>query len=257
MSALEPITAPRLSLLAGVRHGFFTRVGGVSRGVYRGLNLGQGSADDPGAVEANRALAAGWFGAPPERLLSCRQVHSARVVTTEGPFEERPEADGAATATLGLVCGALAADCAPILMADPEAGAVAAVHAGWKGALTGVIEAGVEALVGLGAQPSRIVAAVGPCIGPDSYEVGLEFLDRFTGEDPASAGYFRAGVAHDKRMFDLPGYVLSRLSRAGVEDAEWVGRDTYAEPELFYSNRRALHRGEADYGRLLSAIAII
>jgi YfiH family protein len=255
MSAAPYLTHPRLEL-PGVRHAFFTRRGGVSKGIYDSLNLGLGSRDDPEAVRENRRRAAAAFDLGPDRLLTCHQVHSPTVVTVDEPFPVPPEADGSATATAGLICGALSADCAPILMADPEAGVVAAVHAGWKGALTGAAEAGVQAMEGLGAEVSRIVAVIGPCIGPRSYEVGLDFLERFAAEDPDSARFFRLGVTADKRMFDLPAYVIERLSRAGVEGAEWLGRDTCAEEADFFSNRRAVKRSEGDYGRLLSAIAL-
>jgi hypothetical protein len=166
------------------------------------------------------------------------------------------QADAVATRTPGLICGALAADCAPVLIADPQARIVAAVHAGWRGALAGVVEAGVAAMAGLGADPARMVAAVGPCIGPASYEVGLEFLGAFTGADAANARFFAAGAGPQKRLFDLPGFVLARLAAAGVARAEWIGRDTLADEALFFSNRRATHRGERDYGRLLSAIVL-
>ena len=152
--------------------------------------------------------------------------------------------------------GALSADCAPVLLADAEAGVVAAAHAGWKGALGGVIQAVVDSMTTLGAEPARIVAAVGPCIAPASYEVGLEFLQTFLAGAPGSERFFSSGRAPDKRQFDLPGFVLDRLAAAGVGEAEWIGQDTYGEPGLFFSNRRAVHLGEADYGRLLSAIML-
>ena len=161
-----------------------------------------------------------------------------------------------ATGTAGLICGALAADCAPVLIADPEARVVGAVHAGWRGALGGVVEAAMEAMVSLGAEPARISAAVGPCIGPASYEVGLEFEAEFVGARPDNDRFFQPGVRPEKRLFDLPGYVLSRLAFAGVARAEWIGRDTMTEADRFFSNRRAVHRGESDYGRLLSAITL-
>ncbi len=253
---LPLISSPLLSGVPGLRHGFFTRVGGVSAGVYESLNVGVGSRDDPAAVQENRARAAAALGARPDRLLTCYQIHSSLAVVADRPWVERPEADALASRTPGLMLGALAADCAPVLLADPEARVVAAAHAGWKGALGGVVQVTVDAMASLGAEPHRIVAAVGPCIGPASYEVGLEFLEAFTRDATGSERFFSPGAARDKRRFDLPGFVLSRLEAAGVGEAQWVGRDTYAEPDLFFSNRRALHRGEADYGRLLSAILL-
>jgi len=254
---LPVLTDPRLSALPGICHAFFTRQGGVSQGVYAGLNVGRGSRDDPAAVEENRRRAAASFGVVPDRLLTAYQIHSAVALTVAEPWGgARPEGDAVVTAAPRLVCGALAADCAPVLLADAEAGVVAAVHAGWKGALGGVIGAAVETMRASGAEPARIVATVGPCIGPDNYEVGADFQARFVAEASGSERFFRPGAAPDKRMFDLPGFVLDRLARAGVKDAAWIGRDTYAEPELFFSNRRALHRGEPDYGRLLSAIML-
>ncbi len=251
------LTSPLLDRLPGVRHGFFTRQGGVSSGVYESLNVGVGSRDDPDSVRENRSRAAAAFGVRPERLLTCYQIHSARAVVAEAPWAERPQADAVASRTPGLMLGALSADCAPVLMVDAEARVTAAAHAGWKGALGGIVGAAVEAMTALGAEPRRIVAAVGPCIGPQSYEVGVEFLGTFSRDAPGSGGFFSPGASPGKRQFDLPAFVLERLSAAGVGDAEWIGRDTYAEAELFFSNRRAVHRGEADYGRLLSAIMLV
>jgi polyphenol oxidase len=257
MSKLEALSSPLLAAQPGIRHAFFTRRGGVSRGLYASLNLGPGSNDDPADVSENRRRAAGHFAVQPARLLTGYQVHSARTLTVEGPWDGGPpEGDAIATSTPGLACGALAADCAPVLIADAEAGVVAAAHAGWKGALGGVVASAVAAMTALGASPGRMVAAIGPCIGPDSYEVGLDFLDRFIAGAPGADRFFRPGVAADKRLFDLPGFVLDRLSLAGVVRSEWIGLDTYADAGRFYSNRRALHLGEADYGRLLSAIML-
>jgi YfiH family protein len=256
MSELTPLHSPLLSSLPGVRHAFFTRLGGVSTGVYDSLNVGRGSKDDPAAVEENRARAAGWFGAAPDHLIVAYQIHSRTAHVVDKPWTQPVEGDAVVTATPGLVCGALAADCAPVLIADAEAGVVAAIHAGWRGALDGVVVAGVEAMIGLGARPARMVAAVGPCIGPRSYEVGPEFMDRFTAGSPRSERFFQPGAGADKRLFDLPAFVLSRLAEAGVAQAEWIGRDTRAEEALFFSNRRGFLRGEPDYGRLLSAIMI-
>jgi polyphenol oxidase len=253
----QVLTDPRLAALPGVRHAFFTREGGVSQGLYASLNVGRGSRDDPAAVAENRARAAAHFGQDVSRLLTCYQVHSADAVVADTPWADaRHEADGVATATIGLVCGALAADCAPVLFADPEARVVAACHAGWRGALGGVVEATVAQMQTLGARPEAIVAAVGPCIGPESYEVGLEYLETFRAADPQAGRFFSPAATAEKRLFDLPGYVLSRLAAAGVRDAAWVGRDTCAETALFFSNRRAVKRGEGDYGRLLSAITL-
>ena len=250
------IQSALLDGLPGVRHGFFTRQGGVSKGVYRSLNVGAGSKDDPAAVAENRARAAAAFGAAPDHLLTAYQIHSAVAVVADRPFAERPEADAVVTGAPGLMCGALAADCAPVLIVDPVARVVAAVHAGWRGALGGVVEAAVQAMTGLWAEPGRMLAAVGPCIGPLAYEVGVEFLETFEAQQPGSARFFKPGAGPDKRMFDLPAFVLSRLEAAGVGAAEWTGHDTYAGEAEFFSNRRAFHRQEPDYGRLLSAIML-
>ncbi|MDR3513612.1 MAG: peptidoglycan editing factor PgeF [Caulobacteraceae bacterium] len=256
MAPIPVLQSPLLSPLPGVRHAFFTRNGGTSHGVYQSLNVGRGSKDDPAAVEANRERAAAHFGVAGERLLTAYQIHSATAHVVDGPWPRAPEGDAIASRTSGLVLGALSADCAPILLVDAEAGVVACAHAGWRGALGGVIEAAVEAMRGLGADAARTVAAVGPCIGPASYEVGLEFLDRFAGEAPGSERFFAAAEAADKRLFDLPGFVLARLRGAGVTSCEWIGRDTCADEADFFSNRRAVKRGEGDYGRLLSAIML-
>jgi YfiH family protein len=257
MSDLSPVASPLLAALPGVRHAFFTRVGGVSKGVYESLNVGRGSRDDPADVEENRARCAAWFGVGDDELNTCFQIHSDIVIAADGSWGlARPEGDGVATRTPGIVCGALSADCAPVLLADAEAGVVAAAHAGWKGALGGVVASAVRAMGGLGARPERIVAAVGPCIGPASYEVGLEFLARFEAEIEGAERFFSSGRADDKRMFDLPAFVLHRLAEAGVGRAEWTGQDTCADEQAFFSNRRAVLRGEGDYGRLLSAIML-
>jgi polyphenol oxidase len=256
----EPVGVLRSLLLAavpGVRHAFFTRQGGVSDGVYASLNLGRGSGDSAERVLENRRRAVAVFGVGPERLINAYQVHSPDVVVADGPWAgPAPEVDGVVTTAEGLAVGALAADCAPVLIVEPEARIVAAVHAGWRGALAGVVERGVEAMRTLGADPARMSAAVGPCIGPKSYEVGIEFLERFMREAPGSERFFAAGRGADKRQFDLPGFVLDRLATAGVARAEWIGLDTYEDEERFFSNRRGVHRGEADYGRLMSAIML-
>ncbi|HEV7386029.1 MAG TPA: peptidoglycan editing factor PgeF [Phenylobacterium sp.] len=250
-----PVLTSRLLEAEGVRHAFFTRDGGVSDGLYASLNVGLGSDDDPRAVRENRRRCAAHFGAG--SVVTAYQVHSATAEVADGPWPgEAPRADGVVSATPGVVCGALAADCAPILLADPQARIVAAAHAGWKGALGGIVEATVEQMVTLGAQRGRLCAAVGPCIGPQSYEVGLEFLESFVEANRAYEGFFAPGRSSDKRMFDLPAFVLGRLASAGVGLSEWLGRDTCAEPEHFFSNRRALKEGKPDFGRLMSAIAL-
>lgn len=256
MTDLPVLTSPLLDL-PGVRHAFFTRQGGVSTGIYASLNVGQGSADRPEDVIENRRRAAAWFGVPESALNTCYQVHSAIAVEAEEPwYGVRPEADGVVTSRRGLACGALAADCAPILFADVRAGVVASAHAGWKGALGGIAEATIAQMSKLGARPADIVAVVGPCIGPASYEVGAEFRERFVADEAQNDRFFHQPPGAAQPHFDLPAFVLHRLQRAGVETCEWIGRDTCAEEDHFFSNRRAFKRGEPDFGRLLSAIAL-
>jgi YfiH family protein len=250
------LESPLLAALPGVRHAFFTRNGGVSKGIYTSLNLGRGSRDDPAAVEINRARAAAVFGVEPDHLLTAYQIHSATAHVVAAPWSQAPQGDAIATRTPGLALGALAADCAPILLAEAQARVVASAHAGWQGALGGVGEAAVEAMVGLGAARERIVAVVGPCIAQASYEVGLEFLERFVTAQPSSARFFAAGATADKRQFDLPGFVLDRLRGAGIAECAWIGRDTCAEAADFFSNRRAVKTGEDGYGRLMAAIML-
>lgn len=258
MSEPPFLTSPLLAAAPGVRHAFFTRRGGVSRGIYASLNLGRGSRDDPAAVAENRRRAAAVFGLGPEALNTCYQIHSARVLTADGPWgEARPQGDGVVTDRPGVICGALAADCAPVLLADRQAGVVAAIHAGWRGALAGVVPEAIRTLSARGADPARTLAVVGPCIAQASYQVDLEFLERFKGAWPHAGCFFVADPEPDKHRFDLPGFILSQLRAAGVTHCEWVGRDTRAEEGTFFSNRRAVSRGEGDYGRLLSAIALV
>ena len=250
----QPITLPVLADAA--RHGFFTRLGGVSGGLYDSLNCGAGSRDDPAAVAANRALAAGTLGS--EALAAVNQSHTAIVhcVDEAWDFAARPVGDAMVTRRPGVVLGVLAADCAPVLFADPDAGVIGAAHAGWRGALTGVLDGTVARMVALGARPERIAAAIGPCMMQDSYEVGTEFPAPFIAEDVGAKRFFAAGKRPGKQQFDLPGYVLHRLGRLGLGSAEMVGRDTCAEDELFFSYRRSVLRGEADYGRLISIIVL-
>jgi YfiH family protein len=253
---VKVVTSPLLSSVAGIQHAFFTRHGGVSEGLYESLNVGRGSKDEAADVAENRRRCAEHFGRDADQLLTCYQIHSADALTVDGPWgDQRPEGDAVVTALPGLVCGALSADCAPVLIVDPQARIIASAHAGWGGAIKGVTDSAIAAMVKLGAEPSRMVAAVGPCIGPASYEVGLEFLDRFVADDSANGRFFAPGQTTDKRMFDLPAYVLSRLEKAGVTRAEWTGHDTCVDLD-FFSNRRAFKLGQSDYGRLLSAIML-
>ncbi|MDO9588130.1 MAG: peptidoglycan editing factor PgeF [Brevundimonas sp.] len=255
--APAPITHPLLDR-AGIRHGFFTREGGVSTGLYEGLNTGVGSNDDPAAVAENRRRVAEHFGGVPDDLAACFQIHSAVTRVAEAGWKgERPEGDAVVSTAPGVICAVLTADCAPVLLADPAAGVVGAAHAGWKGALDGVVHSTVAAMQALGAEPRRMVAVIGPCIARASYEVGADFQDRFDHHDPGSARFFAPGPTPDKRLFDLPAFVLWRLEQAGVADAAWTGDDTRADAARFYSNRRAYLEGEADFGRLMSAITLM
>lgn len=258
MTAGMFIEAPELSAHAGMRHAFFTRVGGVSEGLYASLNGGLGSQDAPERVAENRARMCARLGLPPDRLVSLYQVHSAEVVTVEAPFaEERPKADAMVTRVPGLALGIATADCGPILFVDPENGVVGAAHAGWKGALTGVIGATVSAMEALGARRSRIVAVLGPTIGQASYEVGPDFVARFRSDAPGMERFLGPGTRPGHAQFDLPGFILARLEEAEIGEATALNLCTYADPERFYSYRRTTHRGEADYGRLISAIALV
>lgn len=258
MTAGMFIEAPELSAHAGMRHAFFTRVGGVSEGLYASLNGGLGSQDAPERVAENRARMCARLGLPPDRLVSLYQVHSAEVITVEAPFaEERPKADAMVTRVPGLALGIATADCGPILFADPENGVVGAAHAGWKGALTGVIGATVSAMEALGARRSRIVAVLGPTIGQASYEVGPDFVARFRSDAPGMERFLGPGTRPGHAQFDLPGFILARLEEAEIGEATALNLCTYADPERFYSYRRTTHRGEADYGRLISAIALV
>ena len=244
---LAPITHPSL----GVPHGFFTRAGGVSSGVYAGLNCGRGSQDQSEAVAINRGRVAAHFGLQPDALVSVHQVHSPRVAVVDGPREAPERADAMVTRRSDLALGILTADCGPVLFADPEAGVIGAAHAGWKGALDGVLEATVAAMEALGARRDRVRAVLGPTIGRASYEVGPEFANRFAEAGTDNDRFFAPGQG-DRLMFDLPAYILARLGAAGVESA-WTGGDTYSD-ERFFSYRRSVHRREADYGRMIAAI---
>jgi YfiH family protein len=250
-STLEILTSDALA----TPHGFFTRKGGASSGIFAGLNCGSGSTDQAEIVAINRARVAEAMGVAPEALVTVHQVHSARALPVTGPLAVRPEADAMVTATPGLLLGVLTADCQPILFHDRAAGVIGAAHAGWRGAVDGVLEATIDAMEALGAQRRDIHAVIGPTISQKAYEVGPEFFDRFRSEDPHSLRFFANGSG-GKMHFDLPGYGLQRLRAAGVGHAEWTGHCTYSDPSRFYSYRRTTHAGEADYGRLISTIRL-
>jgi YfiH family protein len=242
--------------LGGAPHGFLGRRGGVSNGQLAGLNVGYGSNDDRAAIDENRRLAIAAV-LPNAPLATVHQVHSADVLYVERPWpqDDRPRADAMVTDRPTLLLGILTADCAPVLFADLDAGVVGAAHAGWRGALAGVTDSTIAAMERLGARRSTIHAAVGPCIGQASYEVDEEFRDGFLADDPGNQRFFVAGPS-GKPHFGLEAYLVHRLLCAGIEEVEALGLDTYSDPDRFYSYRRATHRGEADYGRQLSAIAL-
>ena len=244
--------------IPGVRHAFFTREGGVSDGFYASLNAGLGSRDAPERVAENRARMAGALGVAPDRLVTAYQVHSPNVVVATAPWSraDAPRADAVVTRVPGFAVGVTTAECGPLLLADREAGVIGAAHAGWRGALTGVAEAAVEAMEQLGAARRRIVVALGPMIRQPNYEVGPDFVARFASEDPGSDRFFVPGARDGHAMFDLPGYITARLKRAEVGRIEDLGHCTYGDPARFFSYRRSTHRAEADYGRHISAIAL-
>ena len=254
----EPLRSPLLETARarGIRHGFFTRAGGVSNGIFHSLNVGLGSGDSPEAVKENRERVAAWMNVPVGNLLTLHQCHSADVVVVEADFSgARPRADAMVTRLPGLALGVLTADCGPVLFADVEERVIGAAHAGWKGALTGVLENTIAAMERLGASRERILAVLGPSISGKHYEVGPEFIDRFVSQDTNNARYFTPSVKGDHAMFDLPAYTMDRLARLGIR-GEAVGNCTYADDKNFYSYRRATHRGEPDYGRQISAISL-
>jgi len=250
---LEPLQS---DLLRAQKHAFFSRKGGASSGVFSGLNCGLGSSDQSAVVEVNRARVAEWMGVDVSHLVTVEQTHSADVFAATEPLNgSRPKADGLVTATPGLALSILTADCQPVLFSDEAAGVVGAAHAGWKGALDGVLDNTVDAMVALGAHRDRIRAVIGPCISQRAYEVGPEFLDRFLDDDPENGRFFAQGTK-DRAMFDLVSYGLVRLRAAGVGEAVWTGHCTYSDPQRFYSYRRATHAGEIDYGRLIASIRL-
>lgn len=253
MSGIERIES---GALAGLPHGFLGRKGGVSTGIHAGLNVGLGSDDDRAAVLENRDRARDAV-LPGSSLVTLHQVHSPDVVTVETPIDTdaRPHADALVTDRPGLLLGVLTADCVPVLLADRQAGVIGAAHAGWKGAVTGVTDATLDAMVALGADRARIAAAIGPCIGRASYEVSEGFVEPFLADDAENARFFAAGKP-GHLMFDIAAYVAARLARAGVGQVDMLDEDTYSQPERFYSFRRSCHRAEPGYGRQISLIGL-
>ncbi len=260
------LRAKELGAIETIRHAFFTRRGGVSGGLYRSLNCGPGSGDEDARVTENRARAAAHLGAAESSLMTLYQVHgretfvaapdNAEPAARRAAAGDGPRADALVTRTPGLALGILTADCAPILACDPEAGVIGAIHAGWKGALQGVVASAVGAMVELGAKPGGIVAVIGPCIGPRSYEVGPEFPELFLDHDQDNRRFFAPAPRDGHHLFDLAGFAGAELARAGVTKITGIGRDTFAEEHDFFSYRRGQHGGEPDYGRMLSAITL-
>ena len=247
-----------LSSVPGVRHAFFTRAGGVSTGIYAGLNGGLGSNDEPDKVKENRRRMAAKLDVPVEKLLTLHQIHSPDVIVAREPWDmtARPKGDAMVTKTPGIALGVTAADCGPVLMVDPKARVIGAAHAGWKGALTGVLEATIDTMEKQGASRGDIVVGVGPMLHQRNYEVGMEFVARFEEADAENARFFASASRYGHAMFDLPGYIHARLSRAGVLMVDDIDLCTYADEDSFFSYRRSTHRGEPGYGRQLSLIGL-
>ena len=252
------ISSPLLAALPGIQHGFFTRQGRTSSGIYGALNCGLGSNDVRASVIENRNRVARYLGADDGQVVTVYQIHSATALTIDRPFVagQVPKADALVTRTPGVVVAALAADCAPVLFADRKARVAAAAHAGWRGAVGGVIESTVAAMEALGARRADIIAAVGPCIHQSSYEVGPELEAQFVAASPENARFFIKPPGKAKAHFDLPAFVAHQLERSGISEFTPSPQCTYADPDLFYSYRRATHRGEPDYGRQISAIVV-
>jgi YfiH family protein len=251
------LASPLLAAVPGLRHAFFTREGGVSDGIYTGLNGGLGSYDDPAKVRENRARMAALLGVTAEHLISAHQTHSPDAIVATGPWQNtaRPKADAIVTANEGLAVGVTTADCGPVLFVDPNARVIGAAHAGWKGALTGILESTIDAMEKLGADRRLMVVAIGPLIRQQSYEVGGEFVERFLDADADYGSFFLPGQRDGHAMFDLAGFIRLRLENAGVLMIDDLGVDTYSD-ERFYSYRRSVHRKESDYGRHVHAIAL-
>lgn len=252
------LQSPALGALPGIRHAFFTREGGVSDGIYGSLNGGVGSRDDKAKVAENRARMARALGVPDDNLATAYQIHSPGVVIAERSWdaETRPKADAVVTVTPDLAVGVSTADCGPVLFADAGARVIGAAHAGWRGALGGVLESTLSAMETLGARRADVVAVLGPMIRQPNYEVGAEFVAAFAAQDPANARFFMPSPRAGHSLFDLPGYIAARLARAGIGQVSDLGHCTYADPARFYSYRRSQHRAEPDYGRHINAIAL-
>lgn len=254
---LSPIQSEKLQAESGVKHGFFTRKGGVSEGIYQGLNVGIGSDDDQERVTQNRSKVADHFNQPADKLITLYQVHSPdALVISDTISDNRPRADAIVTNTPGLIAGIVTADCGPVLFSDAAAGVVGCAHAGWKGATGGVLENTISTMESLGAKRQNIKAVLGPTISQKSYEVGPEFVERLTHLDHENSRWLIPSAKPEHAMFDLPGYIVNRLQKAEI-DASWTGHCTYEDPELFFSYRRKTHRNEADYGRQISAICVV
>ena len=252
------LSSPVLAGLKGISHGFFTRQGGVSTGIYGSLNCGLGSRDNQADVSANRTRVAETLGAAPDGLLTLFQVHSTKAVVAKKPWapDAAPEADAVVTKIPGLAIAVLTADCAPVLFCDPEARVIGAAHAGWRGALSGIVESTIDAMVELGARRERIAATIGPAISQKAYEVGADYVERFLTEDPAGSPFFDIDESSGEPHFDLPGYVAERLARAGLISISDLGLCTYCDETRLFSYRRSQHHGEPDYGRQISAILL-
>ena len=249
---LEAITSDGL---AATKHGFFTRLGGASSGIFKGLNCGIGSSDQSEAVNLNRTRVAHFMNVHMNDLVTVHQCHSSDVVTVSKRLDIAVKADALVTSAPGVAIAVLTADCQPVLFSDKRAGVIGAAHAGWKGAMAGILENTLDAMEALGAKRQNIAAVIGPTISQAAYEVGAEFMDIFLTDNPDNGRFFAQGEA-DKYQFDLPAYGLHRLRSAGVGQAEWTRDCTYGDPKRFYSYRRSVHQDEADYGRLISAIRI-
>jgi len=256
MNEPEPIQSEFL-IQENIRHGFHTRLGGVSKGIYQGLNVGLGSDDNREDVLENRRRVANYQGVTADHLMTVYQVHSPDIITINNPFEDarRPKADGMVSATPGMALGVMSADCGPVLFADAKNQVVGACHSGWKGAIGGVLENTISAMQRLGAEPKNINAVLGPTISVEHYEVGPEFVDRLMALENSNENFLAPSTNSDHAMFDLPGYIVTRLENAGV-NATWTGHCTYADEKRFFSYRRKTHRNEPDYGRQISVISL-